>query len=251
MNILAIIHERPPCSGVFADSAAERGDSIEEWSLAWGSPPALPLDEYGAIMIFGGVMDTHEEKDHPWLVDENALIQTFIDRSVPMLGICLGGQLIAKAAGARVSRAPFPEIGFIDVELLPDAREDPLLTGLPDRIAALQWHSYRFDLPAGAVPLARNDTCLQAFRLGHVAWGFQFHAETTHADWNGWVDAWDAIPDADRTNFEPVHLKAEATRHIRRWNEIGRDISQRFLTLAEERLRQRANGRPFHTRARR
>jgi len=231
VDVLAIIHEKPPCAGVFADSVNEGGHTIEEWSLAWGTRPSLPLDEYGAVMIFGGVMDTHEEDKHPWLVQEDALIRMLLDRGVPLLGICL----IAKATGARVSRAPSPEIGFVDVDLLPAAGDDPLFGGFPERLKALQWHNFRFDLPPGAVPLARNDTCLQAYRLGDVVWGLQFHAETTLADWNRWVDQWDAIPDADRTGFEPVRLKAEAEEHIARWNDIGREISRRFLELAERR----------------
>lgn len=237
MDVLAIIHEEPPCAGVFADAAREGGHQIEEWSLAWGGHPSLPLDEYGAVMIFGGVMDTHEEDKHPWLVEENALIRTLLDRGVPLLGICLGGQLIAKVTGARVTRAPVPEIGFVDVELLPAAREDPLLRGFPERIKALEWHKYCFELPPGAVALARNDVCLQAYRLGDVVWGMQFHAETTHADWNRWVDEWDALPGADRTGFDPVRLKAEAAEHIERWNEFGRELARRFLEIAVERTR--------------
>jgi GMP synthase-like glutamine amidotransferase len=232
MNILAIVHEPPPCSGVFADPARERGDVVEEWSLAWGTPPARPLDEYGAVMIFGGLMDTHEEDDHPWLVDEDELIRTFLARGTPTIGVCLGGQLIAKATGTRVSRIEIPEIGFADVDLLPDAREDPLFHGLDDTLKALEWHHYCFDLPAGAVPLARNAACLQAYRVGEAAWGLQFHAETTYADWIRWVEEWDALPDADRTAFDPVRLKDEAERHMEQWNEFGREISRRFLELA-------------------
>ena len=151
MQILALIHEPGPCSGVFVDSAAERGDTIEEWSLAWGTPPSRPLDEYEAVFAFGGVMNTHEEESHPWLREENMLMQRFLDQGVPLLGICLGGQLIAKAAQAPVTRAAEPEIGWCDVELLPDRRDDPVFNRLPSAMKALQWHHYRFDLPGGAV----------------------------------------------------------------------------------------------------
>jgi GMP synthase-like glutamine amidotransferase len=233
VKVLALIHEEGPCSGVFADAAAERGDEIEEWSLASGTPPPRPLDEYGAVMLFGGVVNTHEEDDNPWLRDENLLLQSLLDRGVPMLGVCLGGQLIAKAAGARVTRIPEPEIGFVPIELTPSAARDPLFGELPERLMALQWHYYGFELPAGAVPLARNDTCWQAYRLGDRTWGIQFHAETSREDWLRWIAEWDAIPGVDRTGFEPERLREQAQSHMGVWNEFGRTLSGRFLELAE------------------
>jgi GMP synthase-like glutamine amidotransferase len=233
VRVLALIHEVGPCSGVFAEAAAERGDEVEEWSPAYGTPPARPLEDYDAIWLFGGVANTHEEDDYPWLRDENVLIQELLARGVPMLGICLGGQLIAKAAGAAVHRTSRPEIGFHELRLTPEAASDPVLGGLPERMLALQWHYYRFDLPTGAVLLAENDVCPQAYRLGDVVWGLQFHAETTRDDWLRWVAEWEAIPDADRTGFDPDRLREETELHMARWNDIGREIASRFLAVAE------------------
>jgi GMP synthase-like glutamine amidotransferase len=235
VRVLAIIHEQGPCSGVFAEAAATRGDTVEEWSPAWGTPPAAPLEEYGAVWIFGGVMNTHEEEDHPWLRQENELIRELVERRVPTLGICLGGQLIAKALDARIAAVERPEIGFHEVRVTPAAASDALFAGLPKRVMALQWHYYRFDLPNGAVLLAENDVCPQAYRIGDVVWGFQFHAETTRDDWLRWVDEWEALPDADRTGFEPAKLRAETGRYMSAWNDIGRELASRFLAVAESR----------------
>jgi GMP synthase-like glutamine amidotransferase len=233
VHVLALIHEPPPCSGVFAEAAAQRGDEVEEWSMAWGTPPSRPLEEYGAVWLFGGLVNTHEEDDHPWLRDENLLIRRLLDRRVPMLGICLGGQLMAKAVSAPVTRAEVPEIGFHEVRLTPEAAGDPLFAGLPERVMALQWHYYRFDVPSGAVTLAANEVCPQAYRLGELAWGLQFHAETTRGDWLHWIDEWEAVPDADHTGFEPDRLRAETDVHMERWNELGRELAGRFLEIAE------------------
>lgn len=233
MRILALIHEPGPCSGVFADVAAERGDTLEEWSLAWGTPPSRPLDEYDAVFAFGGVMNTHEERYHPWLVEENLLMQRFLDQGVPLLGICLGGQLIAKAAHAAVRKTPDPEIGWLPVELTEQAADDPIFGALPPRFMAYQWHRYRFDLPGGAVPLATSAVCLQAFRLGDLAWGLQFHCEVTRQMVLDWVAAFEALPDADRTGYDGDRMRADTPLHIERWNEIGRAISGRFLAVAE------------------
>ena len=98
------------------------------------------------------------------------------------MGVCLGGQLLAKALGGHVRRLPSPEIGWADVDLTPEAKDDPVFGGLPERFTSYQWHLYHFELPEGAVPLARNERCLQAFRAGRAAWGIQFHAEITHED---------------------------------------------------------------------
>ena len=232
MYVLSLIHEEPPCSGVFAEAATERGDEIDEWSLAWGTPPPRPIDEYGAVMIFGGVMHVDQEHHHPWLREENMLIQRLLDQHVPVLGVCLGGQLVAKAAHGRVSAASEPEIGWHTVRLSPGAAGDPVLGAYPERFPALQWHYYRFELPGGAVPLAESEVCLQAFRLGELAWALQFHAETTSDDFLRWIDEYDAQPDVDRTGFDPDRMRADTERHIDRWNEQGRELASRFLAMA-------------------
>jgi GMP synthase-like glutamine amidotransferase len=231
MEILALIHEQGPCSGVFADSAAERGDTIEEWSLAWGTRPARPLDEYDAVFAFGGVMNTHEEHYHPWLREENLLMQRFLDQGVPLLGICLGGQLIANAAHAPVTRATEPEIGWYDLELLGRSNDDPVFGGLPTVMKALQWHYYCFDLPGGAVPLARSPVCLQAFRLGELAWGLQFHCEVTREMLTDWIDA--VVGQDEPGNDVLEEMRSGIDRHIEEWNDVGRTISTRFLQVAQ------------------
>ena len=236
MQVLSLIHEPGPCSGVFVDSAAERGDTIEEWSLSWGTPPPRPLDEYEAVFAFGGVMNTNEEQFHPWLREENMLMQRFLDQGVPLLGICLGGQLIAKAAHAQVTRAPEPEIGWCDVDVLPEAADDPVLTGLPRRLTALQWHYFRFDLPGGATPLAQSRVGLQAFRLGQIAWGLQFHCEVTREMLHSWIGE---VAGRDEPGDDVLgSMRDGIDVHIDAWNDIGRDIAARFLRAAE-----RARGR--------
>lgn len=233
MYVLSLIHEDPPCSGVFAEAAAERGDALEEWGLAWGTPPPRPIDEYGAVMIFGGAMHVDQERYHPWLHEENLLIQRLFDQHVPVLGVCLGGQLVAKAAHGRVGPAPEAEVGWREVRLAAAAADDPLLSLYPERFPALQWHYYRFELPSGAAPLAESAACLQAFRLGELAWGLQFHAETTREDFLRWIEEFDATPGADRTGFDPDRMRAETELYIERWNEQGRELASRFLTIAE------------------
>src|SRR5690349_14018973 len=138
MNVLALIHGDEVRSGVFADAAAARGDRIEEWSLAWGTPPPRPVDEYGAVIVFGGAMHADQDHLHPWLREETLLIQRLLNTGVPVLGVCLGAQLLARAAGAPVFASPEPEVGWHTVELTDAGREDPLLRGAPASFTAFQ-----------------------------------------------------------------------------------------------------------------
>jgi GMP synthase-like glutamine amidotransferase len=233
MLVLALTHEQGPCSGVFADAVEDQGGTLDEWSLAWGTPPPRPLDEYEAVIAFGGVMNTHEEHYHPWLREENMLMQRFLDQGVPLLGVCLGGQLIAKAAHAPVTRAPEPEVGWFPVELLAPAGDDPLFASLPRRLMAYQWHHYRFDLPGGGVHLAQSSVCLQAFRLGEVTWALQFHCEVTAEMVEQWIQACEAVPDYEEPGFDPARMREETERHIDAWNDVGREIGSRFLSVAK------------------
>jgi GMP synthase (glutamine-hydrolysing) len=227
MDVLAVIHGGNARSGVFEEAVQERGHRLDEWSLAWGAPLPLPLDSYGAVLVFGGAMHADQDDRHPWLREENFFLQRLLDLGTPTLGICLGVQLLAKAAHSWVGAAPEPEIGWYDVELTEAAAEDPLFSLLPRRFESFQWHYYTYGLPAGAEELARSERCTQAFRLGERVWGVQFHPEVTMAQVESWcVDPEDPPPDAER-------LLEETKLRIGAWNELGRLMCHGFCEVAE------------------
>ena len=172
MDVLAVIHGDSVRSGVFGDVVAEHGHRLEEWSLAWDTPLPRPLDAYGAVLVFGGAMHADQAQNHPWLREEDLFLHRLLDLHIPVFGICLGAQLLAKAAHAPVGPAREFEIGWPTVELTAEGMEDPVLGRLPRSFEAFQWHYYEHGIPAGAVELARNAICTQAFRLGDSAWGF-------------------------------------------------------------------------------
>jgi len=228
MNVLAVIHGSTARSGVFGDVVDELGHRIEEWSLAWGTPPPRPIDDYGAVMVFGGSMHADQDDHHPWLRDENFFIQRLLDLRVPLLGVCLGAQLLAKACHASVHPASEPEIGWYPIDVLDPAADDPLLGSLPRRFEAFQWHYYTYGVPGGAVELARSAICSQAYRLGQFAWGIQFHPEVKLHQIMGWID------EAGDELLCPVEeLVEETERRIDEWNDLGRRISGEFMRVAE------------------
>jgi GMP synthase (glutamine-hydrolysing) len=230
MRVLAVVHGDEVRSGVFAEPIAAGGHELEEWSIARSPAPSRPLEAYDAAIVFGGSMHADEEEKHPWLRDEELLLRRFLDARKPVLGVCLGGQLVAKAAGAWVGRASEPEIGWHDVELTPAAASDPVFARLPRRFVAFQWHYYAFALPESAVELARSPVCSQAFRLGELAWGVQFHPEVTLE----MVEQW--LVEPEEVDFDREALRRETHERIEEWNALGRELCAGFLG-AVERLR--------------
>jgi GMP synthase-like glutamine amidotransferase len=226
VHVLGLIHGEAVRAGVFGEAVEQRGHELEEWSLAWDTPLPRPLDDYGAVLIFGGAMHADQDDHHPWLRDENMFLERLFDIGMPMLGVCLGAQLLAKAAHAPVFPAPEPEIGWRDVELTPAAADDPVVGGLPERFEAFQWHYYAHGLPAGAEELASNSVCTQAFRLGERVWGVQFHPEVTLAQVEQWIDEEPEAADGDL-------LREETRERIAAWNDLGRGLCGAFVEVAE------------------
>ena len=224
MNVLSIVHSPEARTELFARA----GHPIDEWSFSGGGAPP---DGYDAYMVFGGAMHPDQDLVHPWLVDEAAWLRGVIESGAPVLGVCLGAQLIARATGAWSGRlAGEPEIGWYEVALTDVGAADPVLGSMPSTFDALEWHHYTYDLPAGAVELARNDRCNQAFRLGEACWAVQFHPEVTHAQVLGWID------DESDPPPDPDALRAETAAKIERWNELGLGLCDAFLAAAERTL---------------
>jgi GMP synthase-like glutamine amidotransferase len=227
VDVLSVVHGEDAGTELFAPLVAEAGHRLEEWSFDRGPVLPRPLDEYGAVFVFGGGMHIDQDDRHPWLRDEARWLSELLESRVPTLGVCLGSQLLARAAGAHVGRLIAPEIGWSEVELTEAGTTDPVLAVLPGRFEAFQWHYYGHELPQGAVELARNAASLQGFRLGEALWGVQFHPEVTEPQVELWIgDESDPAPD-------PEGLRAETRRRIGGWNELGRRLCRSFLTAAE------------------
>jgi GMP synthase (glutamine-hydrolysing) len=216
MKVLAVTHGASVGPGVFGEAVQAAGHALETWCVPLDGEPPAAAD---AVLVFGGAMHPDQEEEHPWLRREHRFLEEQLDRGTPLLGVCLGAQLIAKAAGAGVHRARVPEVGWLPVEQVAD---DPVLAALPRRFDAFQWHHYTYELPAGAIELARSDVSTQAFRLG-PSLGIQFHAEVTAA----MVASWLAEDPDDVADVEG--LRRATAERIEGWNELGRALCGRFL----------------------
>lgn len=235
MRVLAIVHQHDAGPGVFAEAIEEAGGQLDEWTPPERpDPPADPLG-YDAVLVLGGAMNVDEGDRHSWIATEEALLRELLEREVPLLGLCLGGQLLATAAGAQPRRASRPEIGWHQVEVTAEGADDPLLGPLAPSFEAFQWHSYEFSLPPGALPLARSEVCLQACRIGERAWALQFHPEVSAADAHHWIDDYRADADALRIGIEPAALGPETEEKIGAFNQLGRELCGRWLEVASRR----------------
>jgi len=222
VRVLSVVHQLDAGAGVFG--------AFPTWVP--GAQPPPDVRDVDALMIFGGSMHVDQNGEHRWLDPEKAFIRDALERGTPILGVCLGSQLLAEAAGATPYRTPEPEIGWYDIEITEAGASDPVVGPLAPSVELFEWHHYAAPLPPGAVELARTPLCTQAFRIeGKPAWGLQFHAEVTKENLFSWLDDWDSS-EAVHTSFDPDEIRAASERRIEEQNEIGRRLAERFLAEA-------------------
>src|SRR5215471_2382806 len=147
MHILSLVHGDEVRAELFAPVVAAAGHVLDEWGFASREAAPRPLDSYDAVLVLGGATHPDEDGRYAWLRDEIEWLQGLFERAVPTLGICLGSQLVARAAGSWVAPLEQPEVGWHEVELTEEGEVDPVLAALPPRFEAFQWHYYGHGLP--------------------------------------------------------------------------------------------------------
>jgi len=213
--------------GVFEEVVEAAGHELERWSVPLGDAPR-PAGAYDAVMVFGGSMHPDQDDEFGWLGHEEEFLRSVLAEGVPAIGVCLGSQMLARAAGSWVAPVSEPEIGWLEVELTEAGLDDPVLGELPPRTRAFEWHSYTFGTPEGGVELARSAACTQAFRVGS-AWGIQFHAEATLPMVRAWIE------EEPHELDDPDAFLAESEQRIAGWNAQGRALAAAFVREAQAR----------------
>lgn len=209
-------------------------DALEDAALAWQyvrvfEGASIPRDMKGAggLIVMGGPESVYQLERYPYLRDEMQLIENALAGKKPILGVCLGAQLLAAVLGASVRRGESREIGWYPVRLTEAARNDRLMRGLPGEFTAAHWHSDIFDLPNGAVRLASSErTAIQAFRFGDNAYGLLFHAEITEDRIRSLVSEF--AEDLKRVGVDGDAYLAHAPEYMPALSEIGATIFSRW-----------------------
>ena len=230
MRILAFRHVPFEDIGLIRNTLEARGIAVEYADLY--EPGAIPPDpaRFDALIFMGGPMSVNDPL--PYLAWEMRAIDEAARRGQPVLGICLGSQLIARAMGARVYPNPEKEIGWFDIRLTGAAAEDPVLGAMPVTSTAFHWHGETFDLPPGACLLASSQRCRnQAFRLGKAIYGLQFHLEVTPrmiADW--------CRQDANSDDVKELDCPLDAERNAAEMERLAASVFGGWCELVQGRM---------------
>src|SRR4051794_38764385 len=224
-EVLVFQHDPFEDLGVFAEVLEKQRTTYRVIRLFHGETPADDRERMKALIVLGGRMNSQDEESYPFLRWEKRIIRAAIDEAVPVLGICLGAQLIAATLGSAIYQGRVKEIGWSSISMTPHGQVDSLLGYLPENATVFQWHGDGFDLPSGAIRLASSSNYEnQAFRLGKTIYGLQFHLEVTPRMIERWMDersrdlaeAPYVIPDkirADTQSYAPT-LKYYGERFI-------------------------------------
>ena len=223
---LVLQHVAPEGPGGIGDALRRADVSMRTIDVYRGEPVPTALDA-DALVVMGGPMGVYEADQYPHLRDELRLIENALQRGRPLIGVCLGSQLIAAALGARVYPSGRKELGWYPVELTDAAVADPLLSGAPRQFVALHWHGDIFDLPAGAVHLASSQmTAHQAFRYASNVYALLFHMEVTPPQLEAMITAFaDEIAGA---GVSTEAMRAGAAQHLAALQALGATVFDRF-----------------------
>jgi len=248
--VLAVRHVAHEGLGTIGD-ALGRNDVPTEIVDSSAGLPGFDAKMWSGFVVMGGPMNVGEVEKYPFLANEVQWLQQAVEARLPVLGVCLGAQLLAKALGSRVYPNKIKEIGWYEVEMLPAAADDRLFGGVgrpsvgtgagsgdpgATRVTVFQWHGDTFDLPTGAVRLARSEQCEnQAFRYGPAAFGLQFHLEVTAEIIESWLcEGGNCGELAGLSYIDPAEIRRQTPEKLPGMERLGRVVFDRFVEMCRE-----------------
>jgi GMP synthase (glutamine-hydrolysing) len=235
--VLYVRNDRDDTLGISVPALAEHGLAVIRLD-AFDAEPRWPgLEEISALVVFGGEMNADDVERYPYLLTQRELMRRAVDAGLPVLGICLGAQMLARALEARVYRAPVRELGFKPMRITEAGQADPLLGAFHSGDRVFQWHEDTFDLPDGAELLAAGDDVqVQAFRMGRNAWGVQFHFEVDAQGVEAWLRV--AEPSLERVwKRSAEEVREELRLYLDAQQQRSRQLFKAFARLIENPLR--------------
>ncbi len=232
-RVLAIIN-------IADDPTGYVGEVLEEHGIAYdvidaSIQPIPNPTAYDAMVVFGGPQNANEDEKYPYFLQEKAALRTVVEQNIPVLGICLGGQMLATVLGGVVKKHTITEIGFSEVQCTDEGKHDPLYEGLAGHQLVYQWHEDTFDIPPGAVRLATSEkTANQAFRYGPNAYGIQYHIELTPAMLDTWLHEpslkQEIVNALGETEYK--RIMSERPQYSALYQEHTRVMFENFLRIA-------------------
>lgn len=218
--------------GLIGDALEARDIAAEYIRVFAGEAVPREMDDASALVVMGGSMGVYEQAEYPFLREEIRLIQSALKAGKPVLGICLGSQLIAAALGADVRRGAKKEIGWFPLTLTEAATSDPLFADVEPSFVAYHWHGDVFDLPNGAVSLASSTlTECQAFSHRDNVYGFLFHLEATIEIAEDMVSGF--AGELERENIDGAALLEQTLLHLPRQQRIARSVFENWVDRIE------------------
>jgi GMP synthase (glutamine-hydrolysing) len=239
MAILVLQHCPVTPVGIVGEALMQRGAVLDIRMPHHGEAmPATP-EGFDGLVVLGGPMHAGDDVGYPAFPPMLGLIRAFHDQAKPVLGVCLGAQLISRAFGGTVWPFGGLEIGYLPVRMTPAGRRDPLLKGLALENRIMQLHEDSFDLPAGAVRLMTNGACAnQAIRVGRTTYGFQFHLEVTRRDAPNFPrDCWASMERhyGELAEIVAADVVRSVDAHFDEGAAFCRIVTSRWLDLVAER----------------
>lgn len=231
-GVLVLQHAAPEGPASIGDALARRGAAMKIVRIDQGAMVPSSMSGFSGLVVMGGPMSVYEADTVPHINPELRLIEEALDEELPILGVCLGSQMLAAALGARVVSSGRKEIGWHEVTLTAEARKDALWHGVEERFTAFHWHGDIFDLPKGATPLASSAmTSLQAFRAGAKAYGLLFHLEVGEPEVREMVKTFTEELASAKIARAPILDGIPA--HIKTVQRIGAHVFDRWTALLD------------------
>ena len=238
MKIISLQHIAIEDPGTFKDFLLADGHELTTIQLDEGENIPSNLDEFDAMLCMGGPMDTFMEDEFNWLVGEKKAIGEYVlNLKKPFLGFCLGCQLLGEVLGGKVVQSNPPEIGVLDIDVSDQAITDPVFNFLPNKIKALQWHSYEVQgLESNKnvnIIGSSPTTKYQIFGYNNHAYGIQFHLEIRKST----VDDWAAVPEYKNALEQSLgqealpHMKKEVNEEIDNMMAQCNQLYQNFISI--------------------